>query len=290
MIGTVGFLGMGIMGQAMARNLLRAGFRVTVYNRDKAKCEPLRQAGAGVADTPAECAASADACIAMVTGPDALQALLSGPDGVGQTLGRGRLFVNMSTVSPAFARRLGEQVRELGGRFADAPVSGSKKPAEEGTLVILAGGDPADLDELEPVFAAMGKKTVRCGEAGQGSMMKMAVNLLLAAMTEALGEAVRFGEAGGLEAGLVLDVVLSGPMGCGLFQIKDPMLRSGEYPPQFPLKHMLKDLKFVTDTAFETGAPAPSAHLNLQLFRQALALGLGDDDFAAVKRVLDGRG
>ena len=290
MIKRVGFMGMGIMGQAMARNLLKAGFAVTVYNRDKAKCEPLRQAGAQVADTAAECAASADACIAMVTGPDALQALLSGPDGVGRQLEGGRIFVNMSTVPPAFARRLGEQVRDLGGRFADAPASGSKKPAEEGTLVILAGGDPQTLDELEPVFAALGKKTVRCGDVGQGSMMKMAVNLLLAAMTEALGEAVLFGEKGGLEAGQILDVILSGPMGCGLFQLKDDMLRQGEYPAQFPLKHMLKDLKFVTDTAFETGAPAPSAHLNLQLYRQALSRGLGDADFAAVKKLLEGLG
>lgn len=290
MIKRVGFMGMGIMGQAMARNLLKAGFAVTVYNRDKAKCEPLRQAGAQVADTAAECAASADACIAMVTGPDALLALLSGPEGIGRHLEGGRIFVNMSTVPPAFARRLGEQTRNLGGRFADAPVSGSRRPAEEGTLVILAGGDQHDLDELEPVFAALGKKTVRCGEVGQGSMMKMAVNLLLAAMTEALGEAVLFGEKGGLEAGQVLDVILSGPMGCGLFQLKDGMLRQGEYPAQFPLKHMLKDLKFVTDTAFETGAPAPSAHLNLQLYRQALSRGLGDADFAAVKKVLEGLG
>jgi 3-hydroxyisobutyrate dehydrogenase-like beta-hydroxyacid dehydrogenase len=165
-------------------------------------------------------------------------------------------------------------------------VSGSKKPAEEGSLIILAGGDKDLVDDLTPLFLSMGKKVVHCGPEGSGSMMKMTANLLLGMMMEGLCEALNFGEKGGLDKAAILDALLSGPMGCGLFKMKEEMLKSGDYPAQFPLKHMLKDIKFVSDTAFETGAATPGAHAVLLLYRQAMAHGFGDLDFSAVMKAL----
>jgi 3-hydroxyisobutyrate dehydrogenase-like beta-hydroxyacid dehydrogenase len=171
--------------------------------------------------------------------------------------------------------------------LVDAPVSGSKKPAEDGTLIVLAGGEPEHVDRLTPLFETMGKKVVYCGGAGQGSMMKMMINLLLGLMMEGFAEVLHFGRQGGLSMEAMLDVILSGPLSCGLYQIKSGSIQSGDYPVSFPLKHITKDLKFVVDTAYETGASAPAAHTLLHLYRTGVGQGWGDLDFAAVAKVLE---
>lgn len=284
----VGFIGLGIMGRAMSHNILKSGFPLMVYNRSPEKAEELRDAGASVAATPRELAEWADVVIVMVTGPEAVDALLFGRDGVASSLAPGKVLVNMSTVAPAYTRDLKSRLAESGAVFVDAPVSGSKKPAEQGTLVILAGGPKPEVQAITPLFEAMGKKVVHCGEAGDGSMMKMTVNLLLGVMLEGLAEAVAFGEKGGLDSDLVLDTVMAGPLSCGLFQLKESMLRTGEYPAQFPLKHMAKDLRFVLQTAYQNGANTPAAHAAIQQYAAGESAGLGDEDFAAVKKVLNG--
>jgi len=282
----VGFAGMGIMGKPMAQNIVKAGFEVTVYNRTR--LAPGDMPGAAVAATPKDLASGCDVLVVMVTNPEAVDAILWGEDGMGAALGQGKTVVNMSTVSPEYTAGLAAKVEATGAVFVDAPVSGSKIPAQQGTLVILAGGPRDTVDALEPVFAAMGKKTVYCGPAPQGTMMKMAINLLLANMMCGLSEMLTYGKAGGLSAETMLDVVLGGPMGCDLFKIKEPMLKQQKYMAQFPLKHMAKDLKFVTDTAVNLRCPAPSAFTNLQLFNQGMSKGMGELDFAAVIQVLEG--
>ena len=202
--------------------------------------------------------------------------VLWGPDGAAQAFDRGKFFINMSTVSPRFAMELNEKLASTSVRFLDAPVSGSKKPAEDATLIILAGGVEEDVKQQASVFAAMGKKTVYCGPAGQGSMMKMAINLLLGIMMEGLSEMTRLGVAGGLTVDTILDVVLSGPLQCPFFQMKADMLKTGVFPPQFPLKHMTKDLKAIVDTAHEVGVPAPVAHTILPLYRSGMRKGWGE--------------
>jgi 3-hydroxyisobutyrate dehydrogenase-like beta-hydroxyacid dehydrogenase len=286
----IGFMGLGIMGGPMAANLLKAGFPLMVYNRTPAKAQPLAQAGAGVASSPKALAHAADVTIAMVTGPEALQDLLWGPSGAAGEFNPQKVFINMSSVSPQFTRELAQRLAPTGVKFVDAPVSGSKKPAEDATLIILAGGPREQVDAVTPLLSAMGKKVVYCGPHPQGSMMKMMINLLLGAMMAGLSEALDFGLKGGMELEAMLEVIFSGPLNCGLYQLKAPMFRENHFPPQFPLKHMTKDFKFVVDTAYQTGAPAPMAHLLLHLYRLGVSQGLGDQDFAAFYRVLEGLG
>ncbi|MFP4517334.1 MAG: NAD(P)-dependent oxidoreductase [Desulfovibrionales bacterium] len=286
----IGFLGLGIMGRAMASNVLKAGYELVVYNRTREKALPLEKAGARVAGSPREATEESDVLLIMVTGPEAVDTILWGEQGAGEALAPGKTVVNMSSVSPAYTRSLAERVLQTGAGFIDAPVSGSKAPAEQGTLVILAGGHEAEVRELEPLLLTMGKKVVHCGEHSKGATMKMTVNLLLGVMLEGLAEAMAFGEKAGLSKEMILDTVMAGPMSCGLFQLKEEMLRKGEYPTQFPLKHMFKDLRFVLETAYETGASTPAAHGVIQPYAAADAMGLGDEDFAAVVKFLQSSG
>ena len=153
-------------------------------------------------------------------------------------------------------------------------------------LVILAGGTEPAVAAVTPLLSTMGKKVIYCGPTGQGAMMKMAINLLLGIMMTGLAETVNFGLLGGLSLETILEVIFSGPLNCGLYQMKADMLRQEDYPPNFPLKHMTKDSKFILDTAYQTGAPTPLGQMILHLFRQGVARGWGDADFAAVARVL----
>jgi 3-hydroxyisobutyrate dehydrogenase-like beta-hydroxyacid dehydrogenase len=283
----IGFLGLGIMGGAMAANILRAGYPLMVYNRTPGKCEPLAQLGAGVASDPRHLARTTEVIIAMVTGPEALDQLLWGPEGAAGAFDEKKVFINMSSVSPRFTRELAARLAPTGVTCVDAPVSGTKKPAEEGSLLILAGGREEAVTGLEPLLLTMGKKVIFCGEVGQGSMMKMFINLLLGLMMEGLAECLNFGRLGGLDFEAMLDTVFSGPLNCGLYQVKAPLLKEKNYPVAFPLKHMTKDFKFVVDTAYELGAPAPAAHTLLHLYRTAWAQGWGEEDISAIAKVLE---
>ena len=283
----IGFMGLGIMGTPMAANLLKAGYPVMIYNRTPEKAAPLVQQGAGLASHPKALARAADVVIAMVTGPEALYRLLFEAEGAAEALGPGKVFINMSSVSPSFTKEMAVQVAATGAAFVDAPVSGTKKPAEEGTLVILAGGKPERIKELEPLLLSMGKKVIYCGRVGQGSMMKMFINLLLGLMMEGFAEALNFGRMGGLDFEAMLDTVFSGPLNCGLYQMKAPLIQAKDYPPAFPLKHLAKDAKFILDTAYELGAPVPGGHLLLHLYRTGWAQGWGDQDISAIARVME---
>ncbi len=283
----IGFMGLGIMGRAMAENILKNGHPLTVYNRTREKASLLADLGATVAATPRELAEASDIVIVMLTGPGAFADVLRGEDGCAAALRPGQVVVNMSTVSPADTREFSSLLAPSGARYVDAPVVGSKKPAEQGQLVILAGGDEAVVKGLEPVLLAMGKRVVHCGPVGSGSMLKMAVNLLLGVMLEGLCESVNFARKGGLDPAMVLDVLGAGPLGCGLFALKGPMLASGVYQAQFPLKHMAKDLKCVLDTAYDTGAPVPAASTALGLYQAARDMGLEDMDAAVVMKALE---
>jgi 3-hydroxyisobutyrate dehydrogenase-like beta-hydroxyacid dehydrogenase len=283
----IGFMGLGIMGTPMAANLLKAGFPVMVYNRSPEKADRLVKQGAGLASTPKALAKGTDVVIAMVTGPEALSDLLWGPDGAGGAFNHSKVFINMSSVSPQYTRQLAQELEPSGVTFIDAPVSGTKKPAEDGALVILAGGLEDKVKELEPLLLAMGKKVVYCGPVGQGSMMKMFINLLLGVMMEGFAEALNFGRLGGLELDAMLDTVYSGAMNSPMFQVKAANLREKNYPPAFPLKHLAKDAKFVVDTAFELRAPVPVGQVLLHLYATGVAQGWGDEDISAIARVLE---
>ena len=283
----VGFVGLGLMGQPMAKNVAKKGFALSVFNRTPEKALPLKEAGASLAASPKEAAMGAEAVVLMLTGPEAVDQVLDGPQGVLAGLESGKTIVNMSTVPPSYSRRLFERLKSRSIVVLDAPVYGSKKPAEEGALVILAGGPQAKVKEMEPLLLSMGKKVVYCGETGQGSSMKMVVNLLLGIMATGLAEAVNLGQKCGLSTETVLETMLSGPTQCPLFEFKKPMLISDNYGAQFALKHMAKDLRFILQTADETGAAVPAGHVVFQLYRAAMGRGLSDKDYAAVKKVIE---
>jgi 3-hydroxyisobutyrate dehydrogenase-like beta-hydroxyacid dehydrogenase len=283
----VGFMGLGLMGSAMAANILKAGHPLTVYNRTIAKAEPLAQLGAEVAPSPKALAQAAEIIIVMVTGPEAIYELLFGPEGAAEAFGPEQVFINMSSVSPSFTLELGKELAPTAARFVDAPVSGTRKPAEDAQLVILAGGNRQRVQELEPLFLTMGKKVVYCGGVGKGSMMKMVINLLLGLMMEGFAEALNFGRLGGLDLEAMLEVVASGAMNAPMFQVKAANIRENNYPAAFPLKHLAKDAKFVVDTAFELGAPVPAGQMLLHLYRLGVAQGWGDEDISAIMRVME---
>ena len=283
----VAFVGLGTMGQPMAKNVAKKGHALSVFNRTPEKALPLKEAGASLAASPKEAAMGAEAVVLMLTGPEAVDQVLDGPQGVLAGLESGKTIVNMSTVPPSYSRRLFERLKSRSIVVLDAPVYGSKKPAEEGALVILAGGPQAKVKEMEPLLLSMGKKVVYCGETGQGSSMKMVVNLLLGIMATGLAEAVNLGQKCGLSTETVLETMLSGPTQCPLFEFKKPMLISDNYGAQFALKHMAKDLRFILQTADETGAAVPAGHVVFQLYRAAVGRGLSDKDYAAVKKVIE---
>jgi 3-hydroxyisobutyrate dehydrogenase-like beta-hydroxyacid dehydrogenase len=283
----VGFIGLGIMGQPMAQNVVKGGCELTVFNRSSEKAKPLADAGATVAPTPKAVAEASDVIILMLAGPEAIDAVLEGSEGLMAGMRKNQILINMSTVSPQYSKQLAEVVTPKSVTAIDAPVSGSRKPAEEGALVILAGGPKEKVTETEPLLMSMGKKVIYCGDVGQGSSMKMAVNLLLGIMAAGLSEAVNFGQKCGLDTATMLETMLAGPMGCALFEFKKPMLIDNQFSAQFPLKHMTKDIRFALQTADDIGAMVPIGHTAFQLYRQSVGLGLSDMDFAAVKKVFE---
>lgn len=280
-------MGLGIMGSAMAANILKAGYPLTVYNRTADKAEPLARQGAKVAASPKALAQESDIIITMVTGPEAIYELLFGPEGAAAAFGPEQVFINMSSVSPSFTLELGKELAPTAIRLVDAPVSGTKKPAEDAQLVILASGNKQRVQDLEPLFLTMGKKVIYCGKTGQGSMMKMFINLLLGLMMEGFAEALNFGRLGGLDLEAMLEVVASGAMNAPMFQVKASNIKEKNYPAAFPLKHLAKDAKFVVDTAYETGAPVPAGQMLLHLYRLGVAKGWGDEDISAIMKVME---
>jgi len=284
---TIGFIGLGIMGQAMAANVLNKGHALVVYNRSPEKAEALREAGAMVADRPSLVADAADVIILMLTGPEAVDAVLHGDEGLLAGDCEGKTVINMSTTPQANAIAWAAELVEHGVALIDAPVSGSKVPAEQGTLVILAGGEEEAIQAVEPLLLSMGKRVIHCGPVGSGAVMKLSINLLLGIMMEGLAESVHLAERSGLATETLLEAIAAGPLACTLFQLKEDMLKSDNYPAQFPFRHMAKDMQFVCAAAQENGAMLPLGNQLAELFSPDADPALLDQDFAAVKTLLD---
>jgi len=277
-----GFLGLGIMGSAMAANLVRAGHEVTVWNRTGSRCASLVALGARQAKTPREVAANCDVTFAMLADPDAALAVLDGTDGVLSGIGQGRGYVDFSTVDDATAKAIASQIISRGARYLEAPVSGTKKPAEDGTLIILSAGDRSLYDEVSPALDKLGRKRVFLGEVGQGARMKLVVNAIMGSMLTALGEGLALGLKGGLDGAEILDILDAGAMACPMFRAKGPMLLSGDYPTSFPLKHMQKDLRLALALSEKLDQNLALTAASNELFKRARIAGHGDEDIGAV--------
>ncbi|AJE04275.1 NAD(P)-dependent oxidoreductase [Geobacter pickeringii] len=277
-----GFIGLGIMGSAMAKNLVMAGFDVTVWNRSPEKCDELVALGARQAATPREVVASAPLTFAMLADPAAAEEVCFGKNGVLEGIGDGRGYVDMSTVDPATSQRIGFAVAATGGRFLEAPVSGSKKPAEDGTLIILAAGDRTLYDEAMPGFEKMGKKVLHLGDVGRGAEMKLVVNMMMGGMMAIFCEGLALGGKAGLASDDILDVVAAGAMANPMFALKGKLMGEGNFAPAFPLKHMQKDLRLAVALGERVGQPLFAAATANELFKRASAAGFGAEDFSAL--------
>lgn len=278
----IGFLGLGIMGTAMATNLLKAGYPLTVWNRSPGKSGSFNGQDVQWGKNPAEVVAQSDVTFAMVSDPEASRALCFNQGGVLETMSEGKSYVDISTVDPETAREISSAVIAKGGRFLEAPVSGSKKPAEDGTLVFLCGGDKTLFDEILPALEVMGKKSFYFGDAGTGAKTKLVVNMIMGTMITALSEGLALGQSCELDPAEILAVLAEGAIDNPMFRLKGPQMLKHEYPTAFPLKHMQKDLRLALHMGDANRQPLFAAASANNAFIRAMMMGLGDADTGAV--------
>jgi 3-hydroxyisobutyrate dehydrogenase len=271
----IAFLGLGRMGAPMARRLLDAGHELTVWNRTAERADPLVEAGASVASSPAEAGAKADVAITMLTDPEAIEAVVFGRSGLARSLGEGGTLVDMSTVGPDAVRSVGDR---LAAEVVDAPVLGSVSEVTEGSLHVLVGASAETFGRVRPILETFG--TVRrVGERGAGAAMKLVANATLGAAISAVGEALALGDALGLERSAVFDVLIEGSHLRSMVASKRQSIESGSYPPRFKLSLARKDLELVSRAA---GRKLPVVEASGAWFRRAEAEGAGEEDYSAV--------
>src|SRR4051794_28288941 len=282
----VAFLGMGIMGSRMARNLRAAGFDVVVWNRTRERAEEV---GEPVADTPRAAAKGAGIVITMVVDAPQVEEVLFGDDGAAAGLQPGSLVVDMSTIAPSAVKAIAARLAERQIHFVDAPVTGSKPRAEDATLTIMAGGHPAEFERARPLFEAMGKLVVHAGPSGHGAMVKLLNNAVAAVNAAALAEAFDVGEAYGLDMQRLVEVMSAGSAGSVMLGLKAQPMLDRSYDPLFKLAHMLKDVRHCLAEADALGEEFELAADAEALYAAADAAGLGDEDFAAVAEAVRAR-
>ncbi|MEA3464720.1 MAG: NAD(P)-dependent oxidoreductase [Thermodesulfobacteriota bacterium] len=281
-----GFIGTGLMGNAMALNLLQAGNELTVYNRDAAKCKNLIEAGAKQVSTPLEVVAAADITFCMVSDPQAALSVCFSPHGVIQGIGPGKGYVDMSTVDPQTAEKIGISVQARGGQYLEAPVSGSLQPAKDGQLVIMAAGDQTLWDQVQPAFDIMGKKSLFLGEIGAAASMKIAVNMMMGGMMSVFSEALTLVQGCDLAEQDFLDVVAAGALACPMFQGKGAAILAENFDANFPLKHLQKDLRLAVQLGDDKRVPLATAATANEMFKRACQQGLGEEDMCALFKAL----
>ncbi len=283
----VGYIGLGLMGKAIATNILRAGFPLVVHNRSRAAVDELVAQGAKAAFSPAEVAAQVDVVFTnLPDSPDVEQVAL-GEKGIIEAAHPGLIFVDNSTIKPATARHIARVLGEKGVLCLDAPVSGGDIGARNATLTIMVGGPAEALEKVMPVFLAMGKTVTHVGESGAGQVAKAANQIMVAAQMVAMGELLIFAQKAGVDPRKVVEAIKGGAAQCWTLDVKPPRLFAGNRQPGFKAYMMEKDLGIVLETAREYGIPLPSAALDAQLFRAMLEMGLGELDNSAVIAVLE---
>jgi 3-hydroxyisobutyrate dehydrogenase-like beta-hydroxyacid dehydrogenase len=281
----VAFLGLGIMGRPMAANVCRAGFELTVWNRTRERAESFAEEhrGVEVADTPAQAAWGADAVVSMVPDSPEVEAVLLGDEGAAAGMDAGALAIDMSTIAPTASVAIAERLREqAGAHFLEAPVTGSRPKAEDGTLTIMAGGEEAAFERARPLFESMGTLVLHVGPAGHGQMIKLINNTLAAVNAAVLGECVVLAEAAGVDKEKMREVVASGAGASTMLSLKAGPMFERSFDPLFKLEHMLKDVRHCIAEAEALGVELPLAKLAESLYSLAADNGLGSRDFAAV--------
>jgi 3-hydroxyisobutyrate dehydrogenase len=271
----IGFIGLGIMGRPMAGHLIRAGHPLTLYNRTPGRTDELAAAGARVAASPAEVAASAEVVVVMVSDSPDVAAVVAGPRGVLEGIRPGSIVVDMSTVSPDLERRLAARLRVRGADLVDAPVSGGDVGARNASLAIMAGGEAAAVERVRPILLRMGKSVTHCGPVGAGQLAKLCNQILVGVTLLAVSEAIALARGGGLDPDVMIRAVEGGAAASWQLSNLGPRILKDDFEPGFMVDLMQKDLRLVLETAGAGGVSTPAASLVHRLFRTAQERGLG---------------
>ena len=282
----LGYVGLGVMGGGIVRRLLAGGHSVTVWNRTPERAEQLLAAGALWADSPREVAERSEVVFTMVTNTAAVQAVCQGPDGILAGVGPGKVYVDMSTASPANTRALAEEVAERGAVMLDAPVSGSVITLEQGKLSIMVGGDAPTFDRVKPILEAIGPKVFHLGPNGAAVTMKIASNLSLAVQMLAFSEGVLLAEKSGIPRERAVEVLLASVIASPMVTYRGPFVLGQPEEAWFDCHMMQKDMNLALELGRELEVPLPTTATTNQLLTAANAMGVGDKDFAILFDVL----
>lgn len=283
----IGFIGMGIMGRSMARNLLKAGYPVTVWNRTRSRADEVAADGASIADSPAALAAASDVIVICVSDTPDVEAVIMGKDGVLDGAKKGALVIDCSTISPAATRDFTEALGKKDVAMLDAPVSGGSEGAAKGTLSIMVGGEVADFERALPVFQAMGKNIVHVGDHGAGQTVKLVNQVLVVGNMLAAAEALMLAQAGGVDLQKTFDAVSAGAGGSWMFSNRAPQAMKRDWRPGFTIDLQQKDLRLVLEAADEIGVPLPGTALIFQFYRTLQQQGLGSEGNHALVKALE---
>jgi 3-hydroxyisobutyrate dehydrogenase len=280
----IAFIGMGTMGAPMAKNLLKAGFDVTVHNRTREKEEPVAAEGAKRAASPRAAASAAEIVIVCVSDTPDVEAVILGDDGVIHGIRDGALVIDMSTISPTVTKEIAEKLKEKGAAMLDAPVSGGSEGAQKGTLSIMVGGEAADLERALPALEAMGKTIVHIGPTGAGQVTKAINQILVAGTYWSVAEGMALGLKAGLDMEKVIEAVGGGAAGSWGLTNRGSFMVNNDYPLGFRVKLHRKDLLIALEAARELGVPLPMAAFVEQVENALIVRGYGDEDVSAMAR------
>jgi len=283
----VGYIGLGLMGKSIARNILKGGFPLLVHNRSHGAVDELVAEGAAKADSPAEVAAQVDVVFTNLPDTPDVEKVVLGERGILEGAHPGLIFVDNSTIKPATARMLAERLQAKGALALDAPVSGGDIGARNGTLTIMVGGPAGAVEKVMPVFQSMGKTVTHVGESGAGQVAKAANQIMVAAQMAAMGELLIFARKAGVSPQKVVDAIKAGAAQCWTLDVKPPRLFAGNRNPGFKAYMQLKDMKIVMETAREYGIKLPSATENTKLFQEMIDMGMGELDNSAIVGVIE---
>jgi 2-hydroxy-3-oxopropionate reductase len=283
----IGYIGLGLMGKPIAKNLLKAGFPLVVHNRSRAAVLELVEAGAREADDPRSVAQASDVVITNLPDSADVEKVVLGSDGVIEGARPGMLFIDNSTIKPESSRMIAARLGELGVSALDAPVSGGDVGAKAGTLAIMVGGTQDGFDRAKAIFEAMGKTVTHVGESGAGQVAKACNQVMVAAQMVALGELLLLAQKSGVNPARVVEAIRGGAAQCWALDVKPQRLFVGERSPGFKAQMMHKDLNIILDTARTYGVPMPGTAVNHQLYRAMLQMGMEGLDNSAVIGVLE---
>ena len=286
---SIGFIGLGSMGEPMALNLVRSGTPLLVWNRSPAKTQTLGRAGAKVANDPAEVFARCEIIFLMLADDVAMDAVIArGTDQFADRV-RGRLLVNMATVAPHYSHAISADIQAAGGRYVEAPVSGSRKPAEAGKLVAMLAGQADDIASIRPLIAPMCRSAIECGRSPDALVMKLAINLFLITMVTGLVEAVHFAQHHGVDLAKFEAILNAGPMASDVSRIKGAKVIAGDFTVEGAISNVLENNRLIAAAAREARLASPLLDVCHALYGEAEALGFGGADMVAVIRAIERR-